>query len=121
MILSVMPAVSVILSARAESMTFSAGGAKQLSTKSCSGKRGDNGGGRGNSGGGGRFNIGSGNKDCSDNSNGNGNVDGVSGNGDSNNDNRAESILLSVGGAIIPSKSHSVAVFVCLHHCGYGR
>jgi hypothetical protein len=45
-ILSAQPAESMI-SARTESIILSAGGAKQQSTKSCNGKCGDNGGGRG--------------------------------------------------------------------------
>jgi hypothetical protein len=75
MILSV-HAESMILSAHAESMILSESGTKQQSTKSCSGKCGDNGSGRGNSGSGDRFDVSSSNDDCSDDSNGDGNVDG---------------------------------------------
>ncbi len=91
-ILSAPPAKSMILSARAESIIHSAGGAKQQSTISCSGKCGNNGGSRGDSGGGNGFDVGSGNDDCSDIGNGNSNVDG-----DSSNNDRAESIMLSAG------------------------
>jgi hypothetical protein len=84
MILSAPPAESVKLSARAESIILSAGSVKQQSTISCSGKCGNDGGGRGNSGGGDGFDVGSGNNDCSDNSNSNSDVDG-----DSREDDRA--------------------------------
>ncbi len=60
------PAERMILSVHAESIIFSAGGAKQQSTKSCNGKFGDNGSGRGNSGGGDGFHIGSSDGDSSD-------------------------------------------------------
>jgi hypothetical protein len=101
MILSLSPAASVILSTDAESMILSAGSAKQQSAKSCSGKCGDNGGGRGSSGGGKRFDLGSGDNDYSDDSNGNGDVDGDRGNGDSGKDDCAKSIMLSAGGVVI--------------------
>ncbi len=90
-ILSAPPAESMILSARTESSTLSVGSAKLQSTKSCSGKCGDNGGSN-------RFDIGSGNNNCSDDSNGDGDIDSDSGNGDSGNNKRAESIMLSMGG-----------------------
>jgi hypothetical protein len=61
------------------------GSAKQQSTKSCSGKY-------GNDGGGNEFDVGSGDNDCSDNSN-------SDGDGDSGDDDHAESIMLSVGSA----------------------
>jgi hypothetical protein len=95
MILSAPPAESVILSAHAESIILSAGGAKQQSTKSCNGKFGKDGGGRCDSGGSDGFDIGSGDNNCSDDSNGNSNVDGDSGDGDSGNNNPAECIMLS--------------------------
>jgi hypothetical protein len=76
----------MILSAHAESIILSAGGTKQQSTKSCSRKCGDDGGGRGNSGGGNEFDVGSGDDNCSDDSNGDGNGDPDSGDGDSSND-----------------------------------
>jgi hypothetical protein len=82
----------MILSARAESIILSAGGAKQQSTISCSGKCGDNCGIRGNSGGGNGFEVGSSDNDCSDISNGNSDVDS-----DSSDNDRAESIMLSAG------------------------
>jgi hypothetical protein len=99
MIISAPPAENLILSARAESIIFSVGGPKQQSTKSCSRKCCNDGGSRGNSGSGNGFLVGSGNDDCSDDSNGNSNGDGDRGNGDSSKDDRAESIMLSAGGA----------------------
>jgi hypothetical protein len=80
-LISTPPTDSMMLSACTESITLSAGGAKQQSTKSCSRKCGNNGSGVGNSGGGDRFDIGSGKDDCSDNSNGNGDGNGDSGDG----------------------------------------
>jgi hypothetical protein len=68
MTLSLPPTESMILSAHAEDITLSAGSAKQQSTESCSGKCGNNGGGRGDSGGSNEFDIGSGDNNCSDNS-----------------------------------------------------
>ncbi len=65
-LISVPPAERMILSACTESIILSAGGAKQKSTKSLSGKCGNDHGGRGNSGGGNGFDVGSGNNDCSD-------------------------------------------------------
>jgi hypothetical protein len=111
MVLSAPPAESMILSAPpAESIIISAGGTKQQSTKSCSGKCGDDGGGRGDSDGSDRFDVSSGNDDCIDNSNGKGNVDGDSCHVDSGNNNCGESIMLSANGAeaitsLKPSKS----------------
>jgi hypothetical protein len=99
MMLSAPPAERLILSVRAETIILSAGGAKQQSTKSCSGTCGNNGGGRGNSDGGNRFNVCSGNDNCSVDSNSDGDIDGASGNGDSGNNDRAESIMLTAGGA----------------------
>jgi hypothetical protein len=55
---------------------------------------GDSGGGRGDSGGGDGFVTGRGDDDCRDDINGDGGVDGDSGNGDSGDHNRAESIML---------------------------
>jgi hypothetical protein len=81
-LISELPAESMILSASAGSIIFSAGDAKQQSTKSCSGKCGDNGGGRGESSSGNGFDVGSGKDDCSEDSNGDGDGDG-----DSSNDN----------------------------------
>jgi hypothetical protein len=82
-------AETIILSAIAESIILSAGSAKQQSTKSCSGKCGDDGVGRGDSVVGDGFNVGSGNDNCSDDSNSNGDVDD-----DSSDDNRAKSIII---------------------------
>ncbi len=90
MILSAPPTEIMILSARTESIILSAGGAKQQSTISCSGKGGNNGGNRGDSGGSNGFDIGSGDEDCSDDSIGDSIVDG-----DSSNNIHAESIMLS--------------------------
>ncbi len=56
-LISALLAESMILSVHAESIEFSAGGAKQQSTKSCSRKCGDDGSGRGNSGSGNGFDI----------------------------------------------------------------
>ena len=53
-LISALPTERMILSAGAESTILSVGSAKQLSTKCCSGKCGNEGGGRGNSGGGNR-------------------------------------------------------------------
>ncbi len=64
--ISAHPAERMILSAHAESIILSAGGAKQQSTKSSSGKCGNDGGGRGDSGGEVGFDVGSGDNDCSD-------------------------------------------------------
>ncbi len=77
----------------AESIIRSVGGAKQQSTKKCSGKCGDDGGGRGDSGSGDGFDVGSGDDDCSGDSNGD--VDG-----DSGDDDHTESIMLSAGAAL---------------------
>jgi hypothetical protein len=74
----------MILSAHAESIILSVGGAKQQSTKSCSGKCGNDGGGRCNSGGGDGSNC---DNDCSDDSTSDGDGDGDSGNGDSGGNN----------------------------------
>jgi hypothetical protein len=63
-------------SQQAESIILSAGNAKQQSTKTCSVKCGDNGGGRDDSGGGDGFVVGSRDRNCSDDSNSNCNVDG---------------------------------------------
>jgi hypothetical protein len=57
----------MILSACAESIILSAGGAKQQPSKSCSGKCGNDGGSTDDSGSGDGFDIISGNNDCSDN------------------------------------------------------
>ncbi len=87
----------------AHCIILSAGGAKQQPTISCSGKCGNDGGSRGNSGGGNGFDVGSSNDNCSDDSNDNSNIDG-----DSSNNNHAESIMLSVGSAertILPAPS----------------
>jgi hypothetical protein len=65
-LISALPIERMILSACAESIILSADGAKQQSTKSCSGKCGKDGGGRGDSGDGDRFDVGSGNANCSD-------------------------------------------------------
>jgi hypothetical protein len=84
-LLSGLPAESMILSAWAESIILSAGSPKQQSTKSCNGKCSNDGGGRSNSGGSDGFDVGSGDDDCSDNSNGDDNGDGDSSDGDSGN------------------------------------
>jgi hypothetical protein len=105
MILSAPPAESVILSARAESIILSMDGAKQHSTKSCSGDSGVNGGGRGNSGSNDVFGVGSSDDDCSDDSNGDGDVDGDSGDDGSGKDDPAESIMLAAGLALRVSYS----------------
>ncbi len=76
-------AESIILSLHAESIILSAGGAKQQSTISCSGKCGNDGSSRGNSGGGNGFDVDSGNNNCSDDRNSNSDGDGDSGDGDS--------------------------------------
>ncbi len=78
----------------AESIILSAGSTKQQSTISCSGKCCKNGSGRGNSDGSRGFDVGSSDYDCSEDSNGNGNVAG-----NSSNEDRTESIMLSAGGA----------------------
>jgi hypothetical protein len=75
-------------------MMLSAGRARQQSTKSCSRNCGNNGSSRGYIGSGDGFDVGSGNNSCSDNSNSHSNVDG-----ESNDDNHAESIMLTAGGA----------------------
>jgi hypothetical protein len=81
----------MILSACAESIILSADSAKQQSTifsKKCSNDHS----GRGDSGGGNRFDIGSGDNDCSDNSNCTRDGDSDNGNGDSgNNDSNCNS------------------------------
>ncbi len=74
--ISAPPKERMILSAHAESIITSAGGAKQQSTKSCRGKCSNNGSGRGNSGSGNKFDVGSGD-DCSDNSSSNGVLENV--------------------------------------------
>ncbi len=66
-LISALPAERRILSVRAESISLSAGKAEQQSTKSCSRKYDDGGGGRGDSCGGDRFVVGGGDNDCSDN------------------------------------------------------
>jgi hypothetical protein len=74
MIPSAPPAESMIPSACAESIILSARSAKQQSTKSCSRKCGNNGGGRGDSGSGKGFDLGRGSDNCRNDSNGDGNV-----------------------------------------------
>jgi hypothetical protein len=114
MILSVPPAKSTILSVHAESIILSVGGTKQQSTKSCSGKFSNNGGGRGNSGGGKGFDIGSGDANCSDDRNSNGNFEHDSSNVDSGDDDHAKSIMLSAGGAEIITLSTGSAESIIL-------
>jgi hypothetical protein len=85
-LISALPRERMLSSACTESIILSEGSTKQKSTKSCSGKCGNDGSGRGDSGGGNRFGVGGGDDDCSDDSNSNGNGDNHNCNGDSGND-----------------------------------